>query len=117
MFSGVLDNEVSNLISGKTGRKIFERVEGELAKLLSLKTLKPMKAYKAEMQKLDELRDNYQELETEYRAAEKNLQDLNEIERQIRRWEKEDNLSQLQTELKTYQDKRCLLYTSDAADE
>lgn len=113
VFSGVLDNEVSNLISGKTGRKIFERVEGELAKLLSLKTLKPMKAYKAEMQQLDELRDNYQELETEYRAAEKNLQDLNEIERQIRRWEKEDNLSQLQTELKTYQDKRDTLNRMD----
>ena len=113
VFSGVLDNEVSNLISGKTGRKVFERVEGELAKLLSLKTLKPMKAYKAEMQQLDELRDNYQELETEYRAAEKNLQDLNEIERQIRGWEKEDNLSQLQTELKTYQDKRDTLNRMD----
>lgn len=113
VFSGVLDNEVSTLISGKTGRRVFERVESELANLVSLKTLKPMKAYKAEIQRLDELKDAYQELDAEYRAAEKNLQNLNEIERQIRRWENEDNLSQLQNELKTYQDKRDTLNRMD----
>jgi len=113
VFSGVLDNEVSTLISGKTGRRVFERVESELANLVSLKTLKPMKAYKTEIQRLNELKDSYQELDTEYRAAEKNLQDLNEIERQIIRWEKEDNLSQLQIELKTYQDKRDTLNRMD----
>ena len=114
VFSGVLDNEVSSMISGRKGRLVFARVEKELEALVSLKTLKPMRAYKTALSEQSELEETCEKLEAEFREVERDLLDLADVERQISQWEDDDSVSGLKKELATYEENRDKALVSES---
>jgi chromosome segregation ATPase len=114
VFSGVLDNEVSSMISGRKGRDVFARAEKELEALVSLKTLKPMRAFKAALNEQSELQAACVKLEAEYREVERDLLDLADIERQISQWKNDDSVSGLKKELATYEDNKDKALVSES---
>lgn len=114
VFSGVLDNEVSSMISGRKGREVFARAEKELEALVSLKTLKPMRAYKAALNEQSDLQEECVKLETEYREVERDLMDLADVERQISQWKEDDSVSGLKKELATYEENKDKALVSES---
>lgn len=114
VFSGVLDNEVSSMISGRKGREVFARAEKELEALVSLKTLKPMRAYKVALNEQSDLQEECIKLEAEYREVERDLLDLADVERQISQLKDDDSISGLEKELKTYEESKDKALVSES---
>ena len=76
VFSSVLDNEITSVVSGQKGRQIAAIVSVDLGALVTAKTGRPTKAYKIEVDKLKQLNADKLELSQKMTSAESTLSRL-----------------------------------------
>ena len=96
VFSSVLDNEVTTVVSGQRGRQLFSKVNGRLSELVT-KTGRTTKSYKTEEDKLKNLNADKLELTRKMASAESALNRLAQIATEKMKFDDPERDAELQS--------------------
>ena len=99
VFSSVLDNEVTSVVSGQRGRQVMSRVKAQLSELVT-KTGRPAKAYKAAEDTLKALDLKKQDLTDKMTQADTALTRLASLAGEIKAAQDAGRTAELTQELK-----------------
>lgn len=105
VFTSVLDNEVTSLISGQSGRRVLAQTEKDLRNLTT-KTGLPRGHYKVCKTRQSDLEAHISDIRQTLQSANADIERLTEVERQLSSYKDDDSDHLTREELKSAQSDR-----------